>query len=190
MKLLGKRFPQPSITSFPLRLNILLTNLFLTSSILPLYQASHPFRKRNRSKEIFLQKWKQYGNCKSSDNTSNISHANFLSYSLYEPARSWLKSKRRTGTTICWILKPVLTLYKLVSKHFNNTPIWSLRWNTVSQVFMQKSNFKHRHVLGDCVTYKTGFEFGDRLYWNFIQLVTFHISLSSTEHSRLLTTLH
>jgi hypothetical protein len=41
------------------------------------------------------------------------------------------------------------------------------------------------------VTYKTGFEFDDRIYWTCTQLVTtFHKSLSSTGHSRLLTTLH
>jgi hypothetical protein len=43
---------------------------------------------------------------------------------------------------------------------------------------------------GVCVTYKTGFGFNDRIYWACIQLVTaFHKSLSSTGHSRLLTTL-
>jgi hypothetical protein len=37
---------------------------------------------------------------------------------------------------------------------------------------------------------KTGFGYDDRIYWAFMQLVTFHKSLSSTGHSRLLTTLH
>jgi hypothetical protein len=41
------------------------------------------------------------------------------------------------------------------------------------------------------VTHKTSFGFDDRIYLTFIQLVTtFHNSLSSTGHSRLLTTLH
>jgi hypothetical protein len=40
------------------------------------------------------------------------------------------------------------------------------------------------------VTYKTGFGFDDRIYWTFMQLgTTFHKLLSSTGHSRLLTTL-
>jgi hypothetical protein len=40
------------------------------------------------------------------------------------------------------------------------------------------------------VTYKTGFGFHDRIYWIFIQLVTFHKPLSSTGHSLLLITGH
>jgi hypothetical protein len=40
------------------------------------------------------------------------------------------------------------------------------------------------HILGVCVTYKTGFVFGDRIYWTLLQLVTtFCKSLSSTGHS-------
>jgi hypothetical protein len=40
------------------------------------------------------------------------------------------------------------------------------------------------------MTYKTGFGFDDRICWTFIQFVTtFRRSLSSTGHSRLLTTL-
>jgi hypothetical protein len=40
------------------------------------------------------------------------------------------------------------------------------------------------------VTYKTGLGFDDRIYWNFIQLVTaFYKAVSSAGHSRLLTTL-
>jgi hypothetical protein len=37
---------------------------------------------------------------------------------------------------------------------------------------------------------KTQFVFDDRIYWTFIQFVTFHKSLSSTGQSRLLPTLH
>jgi hypothetical protein len=48
----------------------------------------------------------------------------------------------------------------------------------------------YRHVLGVCVTYKTGFGFDDRICWTFIQLVTtFHNSLSSTGHTSDHTTL-
>jgi hypothetical protein len=51
------------------------------------------------------------------------------------------------------------------------------------------SVLKYCHVLAVCVTYKTGFGFDDGIYWTFMQLVTrFHKSLSSTGHSRLLTT--
>jgi hypothetical protein len=47
------------------------------------------------------------------------------------------------------------------------------------------------HILGVCVTYITSLGFDDRIYWTCTQLVTtFHKSLSSTGHSRLLTTLH
>jgi hypothetical protein len=38
------------------------------------------------------------------------------------------------------------------------------------------------HILGLCMIYKMGFEFNDRIYWTYTQLVTtFHKSLSSTE---------
>jgi hypothetical protein len=43
--------------------------------------------------------------------------------------------------------------------------------------------------MGVCVSYKTGFGFDDRIYWTFIQLVTFHKSLSSIGQSRFLTPL-
>jgi hypothetical protein len=47
------------------------------------------------------------------------------------------------------------------------------------------------HIQGDCVTYKRDLGFDDRIYCPFIQLVTtFQKLLSSTGHSRLLTTLH
>jgi hypothetical protein len=53
------------------------------------------------------------------------------------------------------------------------------------------TEFSCCHLFGICVTYKTSFGFNNRIYWTFIQLViTFHKSLSSTGHSRLLTTLH
>jgi hypothetical protein len=66
--------------------------------------------------------------------------------------------------------------------------------NTLCRQSAEILNLKARdvyyHILEVCVNYETGFGFDNRIYWTFIQLfATFHKSLSSTGHSRLLTTL-
>jgi hypothetical protein len=74
-------------------------------------------------------------------------------------------------------------------------PIWEWIYTSTKTVqcnvyLFQSYDDNKLDLLGVCVTYKMEFGFDERIHCTFTQLVTtFHKSLSSTGHFRLLTTL-
>jgi hypothetical protein len=105
-------------------------------------------------------------------------HNHFLHITIY----LYLKSRHIPTTTYCNSHRKVINAFRISYGDLK------LRDNLE---YLRMDLRSYYHMLGVSLTYKTGLGFAARIYLTFIQLVTtFHKSLSSTGHSRLLTTLH
>jgi hypothetical protein len=103
-------------------------------------------------------------------------HNHFIHITMY----LYLKSRHIPTNSYCNSHRKVINAFRISSGELRD-----------NLEYLRMDLRSYCHILGISLTYKTGLGFAGRIYLTFIQLVTtFHKSLSSTGHSRLLTTLH